>query len=95
MRMYFNEEQMEALNANPNVKKVTTKALSYSDDFKKVAYRKAKRGVKTSVIFSDAGFDVKALGIKRMHNFISRLKLKKRNKFVDKRGCTKKSKKGK
>lgn len=62
----FTKEQLEALKNNPNVESVTEKRISYTEEFKKRFIEEYRIGKKPSRIFSEAGFDVNALGNKRI-----------------------------
>ncbi|MDN6142228.1 MAG: hypothetical protein L0K54_13460 [Tetragenococcus koreensis] len=48
---YFTEEQVAKLNLNPNVQKVSTKAIAYTDAFHQWFYQEYQNGKGPSVIF--------------------------------------------
>ena len=62
----FSTEQVEALNANPYVLQATDKRITYTEEFKALFVRRYKEGFTPRRIFLDAGFDVDALGYKRI-----------------------------
>ena len=68
----FSTEQVAALNANPYVDKVTSKRVEYSEAFKKLFIDRYRLGVQPRDIFKDAGFDVEALGYKRIERAADR-----------------------
>ena len=62
----FTEEQVKALNENPYVIQATQRRISYTTDFKKLFVEKYAAGMTPREIFYQAGFDVMALGNKRI-----------------------------
>ena len=62
----FTDEQVRTLEKNPYVKTVTNKRITYTDEFKKLFIEQYRLGLYPRDIFSEAGFDVKALGYKRI-----------------------------
>ena len=62
----FSTEQLEALKANPYVSQATSRRITYTDEFKSLFVRRYKEGFTPRRIFHDAGFDVDALGYKRI-----------------------------
>ncbi|MEL7623040.1 MAG: HTH domain-containing protein [Clostridiales bacterium] len=69
-RNYFTDDQIEELQKNPYVKKVSNKALTYTDDFKAVFTEKYRQGNPPSVILREMGFDPRVLGKKRIDRFV-------------------------
>lgn len=62
-------EQMKKLQENPYVKSVTPRVINFTPEFKNLAYDQMRYGKPISQIFEEAGFDVEAVGKKRMINF--------------------------
>lgn len=62
----FTEEQLAALRSNPNVRKATPKSIQFSERFKLDFIDQYDEGKLPSQIFRDAGFDVEAIGRKRL-----------------------------
>ena len=80
---YFTEEQREKLRKNPYVLKVSEKAITYTEDFREQFYIKYTNGMTPTNIMREMGFDVIALGERRISNIAQRIK-----KMADK-GCFK------
>lgn len=67
---YFTDEQVKELQQNPYIKKVSHKAITYTDDFKAVFTEKYRQGSPPSVILREMGFNPKVLGKKRIDRFV-------------------------
>lgn len=70
----LNEEEIHTLRENPYVVDVNERGVSYSKDFKFLFIKEYMQGKKPTAIFKDAGFDVKALGSKRIERACARWK---------------------
>lgn len=70
----LNEEEIRTLRKNPYVVDVNERGVSYSKDFKFLFIKEYMQGKKPTEIFKDAGFDVKALGSKRIERACARWK---------------------
>ena len=70
----LNEEEIRTLRENPYVVDVNERGVSYSKDFKFLFIKEYMHGKKPTAIFRDAGFDVKALGSKRIERACARWK---------------------
>lgn len=70
----LNEEEIHTLRENPYVVDVNERGVSYSKDFKFLFIKEYMQGKKPTAIFRDAGFDVKALGSKRIERACARWK---------------------
>lgn len=64
-KITFSEEQMKILNKNPNVKRVSEKSITYTDQFKRAFVEAYLKGEKPKDIFQKAGFDIEIIGVKR------------------------------
>lgn len=65
-RREFTVEEMEKLRANPNVSSVTPKYITYTNEFKEHVLQQRKSGRLLRAIFTEAGFDVRAIGMDRI-----------------------------
>ena len=81
------KEYVEELNEHPCVENATEWSISFTSEFKQHAYDEYYRGKSMREIFTEAGFDVKRLGTKRLENFRDNLirKAETDNGFADKR----------
>ena len=70
----LNEEEIRTLRENPYVVDVNERGVSYSKDFKFLFIKEYMQGKKPTAIIRDAGFDVKALGSKRIERACARWK---------------------
>lgn len=70
----LNEEEIRTLRKNPYVVDVNERGVSYSKDFKFLFIKEYMQGKKPTEIFKDTGFDVKALGSKRIERACARWK---------------------
>ena len=73
-KKYFTEEQLEVLVKNPYVKSASTKAITYTEDFKAYFVLEYEEGKTPSVILRNSGFDLNALGKQRIDNISRRFK---------------------
>ena len=71
---YFTPEQVEQLKKNKYVKHVTEKAITYTEEFKKIFMLEYNSGKLPSQILSEMGFDYKVLGEIRVSNITQRAK---------------------
>lgn len=58
----FNAKQMDLLEQNPNVNKVSDRSITYNPDFKIQAVKLNLKGKSPQQIFIDHGFDLKVIG---------------------------------
>jgi Transposase and inactivated derivatives len=71
---HFTPKQLEILLANPNVVTASSKAITYSIDFKMKFIEEYEQGKSPASIFEEAGFDLQILGADRIKNATSRWK---------------------
>ncbi len=77
---YFSDEQVLELQNNPYVKKVSNKAITYTDEFKQLFMEKYEAGSGPSCILREFGFDTTVLGRRRINGIVERTrKYVKRN----------------
>jgi len=65
-RKLFSEAEIEILSKNRYVKNVSTKAITYTDEFKVLFIAERSKGKLPVNIFQDAGFDVNIIGKHRI-----------------------------
>ena len=71
----FTEKEIKILNKNPYVKKVSEKAITYHDEFKRLLVLQLDEGKTPRMVFEQAGFNVEMIGMKRIEAAASRWKL--------------------
>ena len=71
---YFTPEQVEQLRQNKYVKKVSEKAITYTDEFKELFILEYNNGKPLSQIITDMGLDPKILGRQRIKNISNRFR---------------------
>ena len=71
----FTKEQLKKLQQNPNVLSATSKRIVYTTEFKKKFIEEYRNGLGPREIFIRAGFDVEALGYKRIERASDRWRM--------------------
>ena len=81
------KEYVKELNEHRYVEQATDWSISFTAEFKQLAYDEYYRGKSMREIFTEAGFDTAKLGEKRIQNFRNKLmaKANERTGFSDKR----------
>jgi transposase-like protein len=64
----FIEKEITLLAKNPYVKSVSSKGITYSEEFKRHFIREYDKGKLPREIFEEAGFDVNIIGKKRVQS---------------------------
>lgn len=64
----FTEKEVKILSHNKNIKAVSTKAITYTDEFKSIFILENEKGKPSRVIFEDYGFDIDILGLERVRS---------------------------
>ena len=64
----FTAIEVKALSKNPYVKKVSSKGITYTDDFKNIFITENEKGRFPRDIFEEHGFDIQVLGMKRVES---------------------------
>lgn len=64
----FTEKEQAQLKRNPHVRSVSNKAITYTDEFKRLFINENKKGKLPRTIFEEAGLDAELIGIKRIHS---------------------------
>lgn len=62
----FTDKEIKLLLANPYVKSVSSKGITYTDDFKHIFVTEKEKGKFTREIFEAYGFDPEVIGKRRM-----------------------------
>ncbi|MBM7837479.1 hypothetical protein JOC54_000710, partial [Alkalihalobacillus xiaoxiensis] len=63
----FTEKEINHLSINPYVKTVSSKGITYTNEFKSCFIAEKKKGKFSRQIFEEAGFDVNIIGMTRIH----------------------------
>ena len=72
-KVLFTEKDIQVLNANPNILRVSEKSITYTDEFKRYFMEEYLKGEKTPrIIFEEAGFIIEMIGIKRCEQSAAR-----------------------
>ena len=69
----ISKENVKKLKEHPYVAKVTEWTISFTPEFKRIAYKEYNGGKSMREIFAEAEIDVEMLGEKRLQNFRNRL----------------------
>ena len=72
----FTEEEITELRTSQYVQNVTVRSLTFTAEFKKIAYRELLKGTPVHEIFESHGISANILGTGRINNFIARLREK-------------------
>ena len=78
-KVIFNDKQIKLLAKNPNVLRVSDKAITYSEEFKNKFIEENSKGILPRKIFEDNGFDIEIIGLKRIEQSAARW----RKKYAD------------
>lgn len=62
----FTDKEIKILSNNPFVKSVSTKGITYTDEFKRIFISESVNGKLPRQIFEENGFDVDIIGIVRV-----------------------------
>ena len=72
-RIPMPKEYVEKIREHPYVLKATEWTVSFTPEFKRIAYEEYYSGKSMRQIFTDAGIDVGIIGDKRLQNFRNKL----------------------
>lgn len=64
----FTEKEIKKLSANPNVKSVSPKGITYTDEFKRLFIIENEKGKLPRQIFEENEFDIEIIGLKRIQS---------------------------
>ncbi|WP_413466644.1 IS3 family transposase [Mesobacillus subterraneus] len=66
------DKQIKILKTNPYVKEVSTKAITYTEEFKRLFIEEYEKGKLPRAIFEECGFDIEVVGMDRVRNSSTR-----------------------
>ena len=69
------QEEIIKLRSSPYVESVTCRSVSFTPEFKRIAYRELLSGKQIRDILENYGIDTASLGQARIHGFICRLRV--------------------
>lgn len=72
----FKEKDIKILSKNKYIKNISEKAITYSDEFKKLFIEQSNKGILPRVIFESVGIDVDIIGKNRLKTFAYRWRKK-------------------
>ncbi|GIN88937.1 hypothetical protein J6TS2_53230 [Heyndrickxia sporothermodurans] len=64
----FTEKEIKLLSANKYVKSVSSKGITYTDEFKHIFIAEKEKGKFAREIFEKCGFEVEILGVERIRS---------------------------
>lgn len=62
----FSEKEITQLSNNPYVKSVSSKGITYTDEFKRIFIAENSKGKLPRQIFENSGFDIEVIGMQRV-----------------------------
>lgn len=65
-KITFTEKERQLLSRNPYIQSVSTKSITYTEEFKQIFINEYDKGMLPRDIFEKYGFDIDILGIKRV-----------------------------
>lgn len=81
-KLTFTPEQINVLEANPYVKNVTEKSITYSDEFKRHFVSESLDSKTAKQIFSEVGFDLEMIDESRIKAFAKKWRKRYRDSGV-------------
>lgn len=63
----FTDKELKVLSANPYVKSVSAKGITYTDEFKRIFIVEKEKGKFSRYIFEKYGFDAEIIGMARIN----------------------------
>lgn len=70
------------MSSNQYIKNISAKAITYTDDFKRIFIAESENGKPSRIIFEEYGFDVTILGMNRVKQARDRWKSSYKNKGI-------------
>jgi len=74
----FTPEEIQEIRENKYVSKCSAKSITYTSEFRLFALQRYQEGLTPSMIFKEAGFNTKVLGVTRMDDCLKRWRKKAR-----------------
>jgi len=65
-KKHFTKKEIEILSNNPYIQSVSSKSITYTDEFKRIFIAESNSGKLPRTIFEENGFDIEVLGIVRV-----------------------------
>lgn len=90
----FTNKEIKILSKNKYVKNVSTKGITYTDEFKNIFIAENEKGNFPRKIFEECGFDINILGIERIKSAANRWRAAYRKNGICGLTDTRKSKSG-
>jgi transposase len=90
----FTAKEIKELSTNRYVKSVSSKAITYTDEFKRICIAENEKGKLPREIFEECGFDIDRIGIKRVSSSLKRWRKAYREKGITGLIDTRKESKG-
>jgi len=78
----FTEKEISLLSKNPYIKNISVKAITYTDEFKRIFIAESEKGKPSRVVFEEHGFDVDILGMNRVEQARRRWKSSYKSKGI-------------
>ena len=84
---YFNQEEIQQLEQNAHVRRVSKKTVSFTEEFTKKFYNERMNGKRPEDIFAEHGIDPELLGESRVksYDFHTRRNAQRETGFTDER----------
>jgi transposase len=79
----FTEKEIKSLSKNPYVKSISSKGITYTDEFKRHFIAENEKGKLPREIFEACGFDVEVLGIARIESAAKRWRIAYQDNGID------------
>ena len=79
----FTKNEIKILQNNPCVKSVSSKGITYTNDFKEIFIAESEKGKIARQIFEEHGFDTDVLGMERVKSAASRWKSAYKHRGLD------------
>ncbi len=73
-KITFDEKEIKILSKNKYVKKVSSKSITYSTEFKEKFIEEYSKGKLSRTIFEECGFNINIIGVKRVEQSAHRWK---------------------
>ncbi len=65
-RRTFTEKEIQLLSKNPYIQSISSKSITYTEEFKQIFINEYEKGMFSREIFEKYGFDIEIIGIKRV-----------------------------
>ncbi len=72
-KITFDEKEIKILSKNKYVKKVSSKSITYSTEFKENFIEEYYKGKLSRIIFEECGFNINIIGVKRVEQYGGRV----------------------